>query len=487
MHYPMIAQRVFNTPLLVDPVKGHAFLTGFGGRLTEGRLRLPVSEGEGERLARASRVQERASILGGELTDSYRARGRRMFSVRDGIAIVEVTGTLVHRGDWLGESSGATSYEGLAQQIEAAAADPAVRGIALEIDSYGGEVAGVFDLADAIRTARAKKPVWAFVAEAALSAGYALASQAERIILPRTGEVGSIGVLIVHADYSQRLSDEGVAITMIHAGAHKVDANPYEPLPEAVREALQAETEALRMLFAETVAAGRKGRLDAAGAVATQARVLRGARAVEAGLADAVSDLRAAFQSFADHIHRRQPVAATITAQSQNQKEPAMSGTKTNPPAADAQPTPPVTEEGAEVVETTGGTVETGVETPPSTNPHDSPEEDAPAAAGATGAAAGTATARKVAGSISRSEAAAIAEVGAQAARMGVTINVAEAIREGVSADALRARVMEQASARSDATAIVPVAPAASAKPKESPVVAAARRAAAQAAARATH
>ena len=61
--------------------------------------------------------------------------------------------------------------------------------------------------ADAIRAARASKPVWAFVAESALSAGYALASQADRIILPRTGEVGSIGVLLVHADFSGRLSD----------------------------------------------------------------------------------------------------------------------------------------------------------------------------------------------------------------------------------------------------------------------------------------
>lgn len=487
MQYPMISQRVFNTPLLVDPVKGHAFLTGFGGRLTEGRLRLPVAGDDPARLERASRVQERASILGGELVDSYRARGRRMFSLRDGIAIVEVTGTLVHRGDWLGESSGATSYEGLGQQIEAAAVDPAVRGIALEIDSYGGEVAGVFDLADAIRAARARKPVWAFVAESALSAGYALASQADRIILPRTGEVGSIGVLIVHADYSQRLSDEGVAITMIHAGAHKVDGNPYEPLPEAVREALQAETENLRMLFADTVAAGRLGRLDAAGAVATQARVLRGARAVEAGLADEVSDLRAAFASFADHIHRRQPAAISIAAQSHNQKEPAMSGTNTNPPVADAQPTPPVTEEGAEAVETT---VETGVETHPSTNPIETskaPEEDASAEGDtATAGAAAPAAARKAAGTMSRSEAASIAEVASQAARLGVVVNVADAIREGVSADALRARVMEQASARSDATAIVPVAPAAGAKPKESPVVVAAKRAAAQAAARVT-
>jgi capsid assembly protease len=90
--------------------------------------------------------------------------------------VIEIAGVLIHRGGWIEQSSGQTSYEGITAQIEAAASDPGVRGLALEIDSFGGEVAGVFDLADRIRAIRGAKPVWAFVAEHALSAGYALAS-----------------------------------------------------------------------------------------------------------------------------------------------------------------------------------------------------------------------------------------------------------------------------------------------------------------------
>ena len=67
------------------------------------------------------------------------------------------------------------------------------------IDSFGGEVAGAFDLADRIRAVRAQKPVHAFVAEHALSAGYVLASQADQIILPRTGAVGSISPFILRS------------------------------------------------------------------------------------------------------------------------------------------------------------------------------------------------------------------------------------------------------------------------------------------------
>ena len=77
-------------------------------------------------------------------------------------------------------------------------------------------MAGVFDLADRIRALRRDKPVWAFVAEHAFSAGYALASQANRILLPRTGAVGSIGVLVMHANLSGQLYREGVRVTLIH-------------------------------------------------------------------------------------------------------------------------------------------------------------------------------------------------------------------------------------------------------------------------------
>lgn len=133
---------------------------------------------------------------------------------------------------WIGQSSGLTSYEGLATQIDAAVHDPSIRGIALEIDSFGGEVAGAFDLADHVRAARDTKPVHAFLAEHALSAGYALASQATRITLPRTGAAGSIGVITMHTDMSGMLAQKGVAVTLIHAGAQKADGNPVPPCPK---------------------------------------------------------------------------------------------------------------------------------------------------------------------------------------------------------------------------------------------------------------
>lgn len=458
MFHAQIAQRAFNTPLLVEPSKAMAFLAGLGPRITGRQLRLTGLDVAPEDLTRAT-LPARAGILTKGLADQVQRNGQSPYALVDGVAVIEISGVLVHRGAWIGQSSGQTSYEGIAAQLAAAAADPLVRGIALEIDSFGGEVAGVFDLADAIRAARAAVPVWAFVAEHALSAGYALASQADRIILPRTGAVGSIGVVVMHADLSGQLSDAGVTVTLIHSGAHKIDGNPYEPLPDPVRARIQCEIDGLRNLFAETVGAGRGRRLTAEAALATEAECYRGAEAVATGLADEVSDPATAFAAFTALVNGRESSRATSprrTAQSQPTKELAM-----KPDATTAIDDPADETESQEA---------------PSAAPENPTPPPAPAPAPSPGhvpAESGDATA---AVSRARIEAAELATIAAQAARLGLTVDLAEAVQKGVAPDALRASVLTQLAARSDAAAIVAVPPPNSAAP-ESPLLAAVKRA----------
>ncbi|WP_226560749.1 S49 family peptidase [Salipiger thiooxidans] len=302
MRHPQIAARVFHTPLLAAPAKAAAFIMGLGPRLIGAEAEFEVVGAEAT--PEASR-RARASLLDERLEDEIRGGRRSAYRVRDGIAIIPATGTLVHRGAWLGQSSGETSYEGLSAQLEMARRDGMVRGVGLELDSFGGEVAGCFALADQIRGLREEKPVWAFISDHAFSAGYALASQATRIVMPRTAGAGSIGVICMHADRSEALQAMGVKVTVISAGNHKADGNPYEPLPEAVRADLQAEMEYLRGVFAETVALGRGDRLTAEAALATEARCLTGKEAVDAGLADEIANPREAFEAFADDVNGR--------------------------------------------------------------------------------------------------------------------------------------------------------------------------------------
>ncbi len=250
-------------------------------------------------------------------------------------------------------------------------------------------------------------------------------------------------MVALHTDTSGALDQKGIAVTLIHAGTHKVDANPYQPLPEAVRNQMQRELEVVRFLFAETVAAGRGDRLTHAAALATEAAVFRGADAIAAGLADELADPVTAFRAFA---------AAPRGALSPSRKGPQMTSTPTDNPnpapvaAADASPT-------------------AATDAPATTEP--------PVAAAAAAPDALTADAV-------RAEAAEVAQVCAQAARLGVQIDAADAVAQGLKPEALRARVLADLAARSDAAGIIATAPAAAAA-KDSPIIAAARKAASDA------
>ncbi|ALG72132.1 hypothetical protein VY88_03070 [Azospirillum thiophilum] len=230
---------------------------------------------------------------------------RRPYEVDQGVALVSVAGLLVPKLGYIG-AGWATGYDGLRVQLAHAFADPDVRAICLDIDSGGGIAQGCFDLVDWIVAAKraAGKPVAAICSEEAYSAAYALACAADSIAVPRTGGVGSIGVWLMHWDQSRMLEGAGMVPTIVQSGAHKTDGHPYAALPEAVRADWQGQVDALRRLFAETVARARG--LDFAAVLATEARCFEGplgtAEAVRLGLADAVLPPDRAFSALLDHV-----------------------------------------------------------------------------------------------------------------------------------------------------------------------------------------
>jgi capsid assembly protease len=486
MLHARIAARAFNTPLLVEPSKAMAFLSGLGPRILGRRVEMVDGSDTPDN---TTALPTRASLLAGGLTERLQQHGDAPYPVVDGIAVIEISGVLIHRGGWIGQSSGQTSYEGIAAQIEAAAGDPTVRGLALEIDSFGGEVAGVFDLADRIRAIRGTKPVWAFVAEHAFSAGYALASQADRILLPRTGALGSIGVVVLHADMSGQLDQDGVRVTLIHSGQHKVNGNPYQPLPEGVRGDIQREIDVLRFLFAETVAAGRAGTISHEAALATEAATYRGADAVATGLADEVTDLASGFVAFRQLIAQRPSAAiaragfpATRNTSPNTRKETIMANAPdqddTMPEEArDVQPADAtdavVAPAATEASETAAAPAAPSEPAPaPASAPASASAQDQPAAAPQPGNLA------ELSAQL-REAAAEIAEIAAQAGRLGIAIDAAKALREGTAPEALRKLVLQRAADASDARDIIAAAPSPILpKSTESPIIAAAKRAA---------
>lgn len=286
MNYPEIASRMFNTPLMLQPAKADTIARSFAPRV------LGLPEGDGAEMGLVGEKLRSETDMWGE--KSYRGVDRPM----DGIGLIEIEGSLVNKGRWIGQSCGMTSYEAIGIQADDCRADDSIKGVVIEVDSFGGEVTGAFDCAEKIFELSQVKPTIAVLTDHACSAGYLLASAARQIVLPSTGLCGSIGVVSVHIDVSGWLKKEGLNVTILKAGEHKADLNPYEAIPQDVLTRELAELEELRVEFAETVSRFRAGRLSKDAALATEAGVYRGAKAVEAGLADAVvrpSQVLAAF------------------------------------------------------------------------------------------------------------------------------------------------------------------------------------------------
>lgn len=295
---PRVAARIFDTPLMIDAGKAAAILAGIGGRVVDGGLVLDSFEAiehvafEGGRPS----MGRLGDPLGNRIEQA--GYGDKMYFRVGATAVIPIEGTLIHKGKWLGASSGETSYEGLQASVQRARRDPSVRGVVFEVDSYGGEVAGAFDTAELISQLSAEKPTMAILTDFAFSAGYLLASAARQVVLPETGGAGSIGVIAMHADFSQQLDKKGVKVTVISSGEHKADGHPAAPLGEDVKARFQQSVDATRTLFAGAVGKYRGSRLDAAAAMKTEAKTYRGEEAVAAGLADGVGRPTEMFDRF---------------------------------------------------------------------------------------------------------------------------------------------------------------------------------------------
>jgi capsid assembly protease len=299
-----IMQRVFDAPLLMHEGKLVAALTGVGGRLVAGGM---TFEGGIEPVDHVAFENGRPSLgrLGDRVGNAYDRRGLRPFDLIENVAVIPVEGTLVHKGAYVGMSSGRTSYEGIQTQVTRARRDEAVRGAVFEIDTYGGEAAGAFETADIIARLSREKPTLAILTDFAFSAGYLLASAARQIVMPEFGGVGSIGAVRLHTDFSKKLEQEGIKVTILAAGKRKADGNSVEPLPDDVKARMLSQLEDGRKIFAEAVGRNRGKRFSVQAAMATEAGDYRGTEAMSIGMVDGVGSPNEAFAAFIAEVNRK--------------------------------------------------------------------------------------------------------------------------------------------------------------------------------------
>ena len=187
------------------------------------------------------------------------ASDRAASSAGLGIAVLPLYGVVTQRGNMVDDISGpgSTSTQKFTSALRQVLADDTVGQILIDIDSPGGSVYGVAELATEIVKARAQKPVVAVANSLAASAAYWIGCSAGEFYVTPGGEVGSIGVWQAHFDYSKALEEEGVKPTLISAGKFKVEGNPYVPLDPEAQAFMQSRVDDYYNAFIKAVAKGR--------------------------------------------------------------------------------------------------------------------------------------------------------------------------------------------------------------------------------------
>ena len=243
------------------------------------------------------------------------AATQRAGNARSGaIAVIGVYGTIMQRASIMSMCDGGTSTQAVSQQLRQANADDTISSIILDIDSPGGSVYGVAELAAEIRSSA--KPVTAVANSMAASAAYWLGTAAAEFFVTPGGEVGSIGVWMAHEDWSKAIAESGIDVTLISAGKFKVEGNPYGPLAPETKGFMQSRTDDYYGAFTRDVAKGRKCSVDQVRAGMGQGRVLGATQAKAEGMIDGVMTL----DQVISHVQRSSKQPGRNAAEQQRQQ-----------------------------------------------------------------------------------------------------------------------------------------------------------------------
>ena len=270
MNYERIIAYALNTPWAIRPDALGAILDVVRFRAAGGKY---TDEELVERL-------EAARAQNGE-----RAGGR----TRGSVAVVPLYGPIFPKANLFTELSGATSLSTFAATLRKLDADDQISQIVIDVDSPGGSVELVPETAELIRGL--KTPTVAVANTEAASAAYWLAAQADELVVTPSGAVGSIGVWAAHEDWSVHDANLGVRTTLISAGKYKVEGNPFGPLDDEARAAIQADVDAYYGMFVDAVAEGRRVPPQDVRDGFGQGRMVLARAAVRMGMADRVATL----------------------------------------------------------------------------------------------------------------------------------------------------------------------------------------------------
>jgi signal peptide peptidase SppA len=260
------------------------------------------------------------------------AAGKRNAAAAGSVAVIPMTGIISHRMSMMSEISGGGggSVQSLTSQFRQALEDTNCKAIVFDVDSPGGSVEGVVELAQEIFDGRKTKPITAVCNAMACSAAYWLASAASDVVCTPSGQCGSIGVYMLLADESEALKADGVKISILKAGKYKAEGHPSQPLSDDAREFLQSQVDSVYSMFVKAVAQQRGVSQGSVREGMGQGRSLLASDAVKAGLADRTGTL--------DDVLAKYGVKKGTSGARAETKPPTAAAASTNDPPVDPPP-----------------------------------------------------------------------------------------------------------------------------------------------------
>ena len=225
-----------------------------------------------------------------EAIPGYKGRVASKFAdVKGNVAIIPIRGIITPKASIWSALFGGAPLNVLGAQFDAAVSDKSIGAIVLDMDSPGGSVFGVHEFAEKIYNARGDKPIVATINSMAASAAYWIAAAADEIVMTRSGEVGSIGVYAVHADESELLKKEGIAVTVLKAGKFKAQGLPHEPLSDDAKAEIQGRIDDYYSLMVTDIAQGRGVTTATIKSSFGQGQIVGAIQAKEMGMVDRIA------------------------------------------------------------------------------------------------------------------------------------------------------------------------------------------------------
>lgn len=227
-----------------------------------------------------------AMVAGGVVEDG-RKLGLAVQNV-SGTAVIPVVGPMLRRVGMWESLFGFIGHEQVGAALASANSDEQVQRIVLAMDTPGGDVSGVEELAQAVATSA--KPVHVQVQGMLASAGYYVAARASSITAGPGDLVGSIGTRMVVWDTSEMFASAGIKVHAIDTGEYKSAGEPGLPVTDEQLAEFQRITDFYMDQFVASIVSGRK--LDKASVLeAADGRLFTPKQAKGMGLIDSVGTM----------------------------------------------------------------------------------------------------------------------------------------------------------------------------------------------------